>query len=81
LFLGEAPTVLEVQAFDAESMWKHLPKLIGLPVEWVIHMQPIQLILQSHFRFELANQSHFCRTAKRSKQMHDQLGARNVSIW
>jgi hypothetical protein len=36
----------------------------------------IQLISQSHIRFELANQSHFCRTAKRSKQMHDQLGAK-----
>jgi hypothetical protein len=23
-----------------------------------------QLISQSHFRFELANHSHFCRTAK-----------------
>jgi hypothetical protein len=39
-----------------------------------------QLISQIHFRFELANQSHFCRTAKRFKLAHDKLGARNVSI-
>jgi hypothetical protein len=45
-----------------------------------VYMQTNQLISQSHFRFVLANQSHFCRTAKRSKQMHDQLGDRNVSI-